>query len=145
MKKYRSFIFIIAFIALLLTQYKLVMPFVYKVVSSDLFLVNSNDQASQIAISTPLTDIAFHFCNDYIKTELDENIKVTFPDKAQNAWTLGNYQFLISADITLTGADSVATTKKYACRITYNNSDDQAGINDFANWSIIGVSGLKEN
>ncbi len=145
MKKYRNFLFIIAFIALLVSQYKVVMPFVYKVVSSDLFLVNSNDQASQIAISTPLTDIAFHYCNDFIKTDLGDTVKVTFPDKAINSWTLGNYQYLISAEISITGADTMTSIKKYACRITYNNGDDQSGINDFANWSIIGISGLKDN
>ncbi len=145
MKKYRSLIFIVSFIALLLTQYKLVMPFVYKVIASDLFLVSSNDQASQIAISTPLTNIAFHFCNDYIKTEIGPDNTVIFPDKELNAWSFGNYQFLISADIKITSSDGITTSKKYACRITYNNGDDQSGINDFANWSIIGVSGLKEN
>ena len=144
MKKYRSFIFVVAFIALLLTQYKLVMPFVYKVISSDLFLVQSNDQASQLAISTPLTNIAFHYCNDFIKSDLGAETNVIFPDKPTNAWTLGNYQYLISAEITITGPEAVSTNKKYACRITYNNGDDQAGINDFSNWSIIGVSGLKD-
>ena len=144
MKKYRGLIFILSFIALLLTQYKLVMPFVYKIIASDLFLVNSNDQASQLAISTPLTNIGFHYCNDYIKSELGTETTVNFPEKPTNAWTLGNYQYLISAEITITGADAVASTKKYACRITYNNGDDQAGINDFSNWSIIGVSGLKD-
>ena len=144
MKKYRGLIFILCFTALLLNQYKLVMPFVYKIIASDLFLVNSNDQASQLPISTPLTNIAFHYCNDFIKTDLGPETTVNFPDKPINAWTLGNYQYLISAEITITGTDAVATAKKYACRITYNNGDDQAGINDVSNWSIIGVSGLKD-
>ncbi|MCX7084611.1 MAG: hypothetical protein NTY69_03640 [Methylococcales bacterium] len=145
MKKSRLLLFVAGIIILLLTQYKVVMPTLYKVVSSDLFLVDSKDQSSQIAISTPLTDLAFKHCNEFIKNDLGSDIKASFADKPINAWSLGNYQYVINAEITLTGADSVVSTKKYACRITYNNGDDQAGINDIANWSLIGVSGIKDN
>ena len=142
MKKYRTLIFIAGLAVLLLTQYKLVMPFIYKVISSDLFLVDSKDQASQLPISTPLSGIAFMHCNNYIKSELGPDVTVAFPEKPLNAWTLGNYQFLISAEVTVTGATADTNTKKYACRITYNNGDNEEGALDFNNWSIIGVSGL---
>ena len=70
MPKYRIFILIAGLAILLLSQYKLIMPFAYKVVASDLFLVDSKDKASQVAISTPLSNIAFMHCNNYIKAEL---------------------------------------------------------------------------
>lgn len=145
MKKSRLLLFLAGLIILLLTQYKVVMPGLYKVVSSDLFLVDSNDQSSQIAISTPLTDLAFKHCNEFIKNDLGSDIKISFADKPVNAWSLGNYQYLVNGDITLTSADSSVSTKKYACRVTYNNGDDQSGINDISNWSLIGVSGIKDN
>jgi len=142
MKKYRTTIFIAGLAILLLSQYKLIMPFIYKVVSSDLFLVDSKDQASQLPISTPLSGIAFMHCNNYIKSELGSDVSVAFPEKPLNAWTLGNYQYLISAEVTITS--DTTSTKKYVCRITYNNGDNEEGALDFENWSIIGMSGLDD-
>ena len=142
MKKYRTLIFIAGFAVLLLTQYKLIMPFIYKVIASDLFLVDSKDQASQVPISTPLSAIAFMHCNSYIKSELGPDVTVVFPEKPLNAWTLGNYQFLISAEVTITGDTASTSTKKYVCRITYDNGDNEEGALDFENWSVIGVSGI---
>ena len=142
MKKYRILIIIAVLGLLFLTQYKLIMPFIYKVVSSDLFLVDSKDQASQLPISTPLSGIAFMHCNNYIKSELGSDVSVAFPEKPLNAWTLGNYQYLISAEVTITS--DTTSTKKYVCRITYNNGDNEEGALDFENWSIIGMSGLDD-
>ncbi len=142
MKKYKNIIFILAFIALLLSQYKLVMPLMYKVAASDLFLVDSKDQASQLPISTPLTAIAYMHCNRHIKSELGTDTIVSFPEKALNSWSMGNYDFLIHGEFAITDQTSSTATKNYTCRITYNNGDDQEGILDFDNWSIIGLSGI---
>jgi hypothetical protein len=144
MKKYRTLLFIAGLAILLLSQYKVIMPFIYKVAASDLFLVDSKDQASQLPISTPLSDIAFMHCNNYIKSELGPDITITFPEKPLNAWTLGNYQYLINAEVTATSDTAKTSTNKYACRITYNNGDNEEGALDFKNWSIIGLSGLDD-
>jgi len=142
MKKYKNILFVIAFIALLLSQYKLVMPLMYKVAASDLFLVESKDQASQLPISTPLTAIAYMHCNRHIKSELGADTIVSFPEKALNSWSMGNYDFLIHGEFGITDQNTKNSTKNYTCRITYNNGDDQDGILDFNNWSIVGISGL---
>ncbi|MFZ2450542.1 MAG: hypothetical protein WAW36_08485 [Methylovulum miyakonense] len=141
-KKYPFIALVFGLGALLLTQQKVIMPFVYKVIQSDLFLVDSNDKASQLPISTHLTEIAFSHCNRYIKNKLAPNISITFPDKPINAWSLGNYQFVINAEITTSTDPSKLANHKYACRITYNNGDDQEGVSDFNNWTIDGLSGL---
>ena len=120
------------------------MPFIYKVVASDLFLVDSKDQASQLPISTPISGIAFMHCNNYIKSELGSDATIIFPEKPLNAWTLGNYQYLISAEITVTTDKMGTSTKKFACRITYNNGDNEEGALDFDNWSIVGLSGVND-
>ena len=143
MKKYRTLLFIAGLAVLLLSQYKVIMPFIYKVAASDLFLVDSKDQASQLPISTPLSGIAFMHCNNYIKSELGPDVSVTFPEKPINAWTLGNYQYLINAEFSVTNKTSNTSTKKYTCRITYNNGDNEEGALEFENWSIIGLSGLE--
>src|SRR5664279_1077312 len=113
MKKYRTLLFIAGLAILLLTQYKVIMPFIYKVAASDLFLVDSKNQASQLPISTPLSGIAFMHCNNYIKSELGPDVAITFPEKPLNAWTLGNYQYLISAEVNITSDAASTSTKKY--------------------------------
>ncbi|MGZ5075645.1 MAG: hypothetical protein ACXV9R_03400 [Methylobacter sp.] len=142
MKKYSLIIFIAALATLLLIQSKVVMPFVYKIVQSDLFLIDSKDQGSQSPISTASTQLAFTHCNNYIKSKLGPDVSITFPEKPLNAWSLGNYQYVINAEIDITSTTANATTKKYVCRINYKNGDNNEGALDFANWSIEGLSGL---
>jgi len=142
MKKHPIVILILALIVLIMLQREVIMPLVYKVIKSDLFLVESKDQGNMLAVSTPLTDLAFMHCNKYIKSELDPDLSITFPDKPINAWSLGNHQYVINAEISITSETSGTTNKKYVCRITYNKGDDETGIADFDNWSIYGLSGL---
>jgi hypothetical protein len=142
MKKFSILIFIVSLGALLLFQKEVVMPFVYKIVQSDLFLVDSKDQGGQNPISTPLTGLAYTHCNTYIKSNLDSDTSINFPEKPLNAWSLGNYQYLINAEIDITKPTTSTITKKYTCRINYKNGDNTEGSSDFANWSIEGVDGL---
>ncbi|MCK9394787.1 MAG: hypothetical protein M0Q44_04285 [Methylobacter sp.] len=142
MKKYSIIIFIASLTALLLFQKEVVMPFVYKVIQSDLFLVDSKDQGSQTAISTPLTGLAFKHCNSYIKSKFGPDTSISFPQKPLNAWSLGNYQYVINAEIDITSPTANTITKKYVCRINYKNGDNDEGSLDSSNWSIEGLSGL---
>lgn len=142
MKKYSILIFIVGLATLLLIQKEVIMPFVYKVVQSDLFLIDSKDQGGQTPISTPLTGLAFMHCNSYIKSKLGPDVSISFPEKPLNAWSLGNYQYVINAEIDITSATASTITKKYVCRINYKNGDNDEGSLDFANWSIEGLSGL---
>ncbi len=142
MKKYSILIFIASLAILLLIQKELIMPFVYKVIQSDLFLVDSKDQGGQTPISTPLTGLAFTHCNNYIKSKLGSDVSINFPEKPLNAWSLGNYQFIVNAEIDITSTTTGTITKKYVCRINYKNGDNDEGALDFANWSIEGLSGL---
>jgi len=142
MKKYSILIFIVGLTTLLLIQKEVIMPFVYKVVQSDLFLVDSKDQGGQTSISTPLTGLAYMHCNNYIKSKLGPDVSIRFPEKPLNAWSLGNYQFVINAEIDITSTTASPIAKKYVCRINYKNGDNEEGALDFANWSIEGLSGL---
>ena len=142
MKKYNTLLLIIGFAALLLSQQKIFMPFVYEVIKSDLFLVDSNDKASQLPVSSHLTDLAYLNCNKFITTKYGETSKFAFANKPINSWSLGNYQFVVNAEATITDSNKNTTVKKFVCRIGYKNGDDQNGIEDTENWSITGVSGL---
>jgi hypothetical protein len=134
---------LIAGLALLIfTQQKVIMPMVLDVVKSDLFLVENKDQASQLPISTTLSELAFKHCNHYIKSEFGADATINFPEKPLNVWTLGNYHYVVNAEINIT-SDSVGTnTQKYACRIDYNDGDNEEGSLDVDNWTIEGVDGL---
>ncbi|MDD5495277.1 MAG: hypothetical protein PHG36_11485 [Dehalococcoidia bacterium] len=143
MKKYSLLILIAGFAVLILITQKLIMPLVQDVIKSDLFLVDSKDQGSQLPISTPLTDLAFMHCNNYIKSELGPDVAINFHEKPIKAWSLGNYQYVINAKIDITDELNKIITKKYVCRITYKSGDnEEEGAMDFDNWSIEGLSGL---
>ncbi|MCK9619749.1 MAG: hypothetical protein M0R47_04345 [Methylobacter sp.] len=142
MKKYTLLFFIVSLGILLLVQSKVVMPLVYKVIQSDLFLVDSKDQGGQDPISNSLTKLAFSHCNNFIRSKLGSDVSVNFPEKPLNAWSLGNYQYVVNAEIDITSATASTVTKKYVCRINYKNGDNEEGSVDFANWSIEGLSGL---
>ncbi|TAN70532.1 MAG: hypothetical protein EPN17_04910 [Methylobacter sp.] len=145
MKKYSILIFIVGLITLLLIQKKLIMPFVYKVVQSDLFLVDSKDQGGQSPISTPLTGLAYTHCNSHIKSKFGHDTSINFPNQPLNAWSLGNYQYVINGEFDITSVNANTITKKYVCRINYKNGDNDEGSLDPANWSIEGLSGLDSN
>lgn len=144
MKKYPILTFVIGLALLILLQKEAIMPFVYKVVQSELFLVDTEDTGNMSSTSTPITNLAFFHCNNYIKSKLGPNKTVTFPEKPLYAWTLGGYQYLVNAEITISEENQPPTTKKYACRISYKNGKNEEGSLEFDNWSIDGLSGLDD-
>ncbi|GAB4257418.1 MAG: hypothetical protein Kow0065_06650 [Methylomicrobium sp.] len=144
MKNFKLPLILLGFIGLILFQREALMPMVHKVVSSDFFLVDTKDQASLDNISNAMTDLAFSYCNNHIKTELGSEYTVFFSEKPINAWSIGNYQYVINADIEIAGTNSSSVSKRYACRISYTKGDDQSGIADPSNWSVYGLSGIDE-
>lgn len=120
------------------------MPIVNSVIKSDLFLVETQDQGSSTPVSNTLTELAFTHCNSYIKSELGSKASINFPPKPINAWSLGDYQFVINAEVDITSDTSNTVTKKYVCRINYKNKSDEEGALDSANWSVYGLSGLDD-
>lgn len=142
--KNKVLLFVICLVALLVFQYKAVMPILYDIAASDLFLVDSDDKLNRVSSNTPMTDNAFDQCNSYIANELFPEHSFTFPEQPRNAFSLGNYEYLVNADIEILPADAAAFTKRYACRIKYDNEEDTAGASDSSNWSINGLSGLDD-
>jgi hypothetical protein len=140
-KKYRILILIVGLLFLSLSQQKFIMPFIYDIIKSDLFLVDSKDKGSDAPVSTPLSNIAFMHCNNYLKSKAEPDVSMSFPEKPLKAWDIGNYQYIINAEVNITDK-SGTSTKKYTCRITYNNGDNEEDALNIDNWSIIGVSDL---
>ncbi len=138
-------IFAVAFIALIIFQREVVLPLVFEVVKSDLFLADSNDIGSQEVISNEMTDFANLHCNRYISDEFgSDEVHFDFNEKPLNAWDIGNYTYLINSELEFTNAEGQHSFKKYVCRIKYNPGSNSEGAPDYENWSIYGISGLDE-
>lgn len=117
---------------------EVVLPFAFDVAKSDLFLDGSEDNGSLIAVSTPMSDMAFKHCNTYITEELGDDVTPVFAPRPINAWDIGSYTFIVNGEVELQGKDGASSMKKYVCRIKFDEGDQ----NLLDNWSIYGVSGL---
>ncbi len=140
--RFKILIFIIALIALLVFQGKVVIPKVFDIVSSDLFMEETGDDGSSQAISTDMTSYAFEQCNAYIADKLGSEYTATFASEPINAWGIGNYQYVINADIEIIPEDGASETYRYVCRIKHDNKDDVTDIYNFDNWSVEGINGI---
>ncbi|MEY4767913.1 MAG: hypothetical protein RL637_552 [Pseudomonadota bacterium] len=132
----------IAGIILLLFQSKLVMPLIYKVVSSDIFLEKNDDKGSQIAVSNKMTTAAFMQCNNYAKKKASDSSLLSFSKEPLNTWGIGNYEYIVNAEIRVSQKNAATTNQRYVCNIRYKNKNDLAGLNQEENWIIDGLSGL---
>jgi hypothetical protein len=138
LKKYRILILVVGLVLLSISQQKVVMPIIYDVIKSDLFLVDSKDKGSDLPVSTPLSNIAFTHCNNYIKSKSAADATINFSEKPLKSWDIGNYQYIINAEVVFANKSPVPA--KYTCRITYNKGDNQEDVLNIDNWSIIGVA-----
>lgn len=142
--KYKLPILIGGLLALGLIQYKGFIPLAYKAAESDLFLIKNDDPGSMEAATNSYTEMAFKQCNDYIKDELDDKLNISFGDAPVNSWGLGNYEYLINADVSISENSNPPKTQRYACRIQYDKGNDTSDLSNKDNWSILGVSGIDE-
>ncbi|MDD2759501.1 MAG: hypothetical protein PHH11_04320 [Methylomonas sp.] len=144
MNKKKIILFAVCLAGLLALQIKLFMPWMYEIASSDLFLVESKDDANPMPISNDMTAIAFTHCNSYVNKQITPDNSATFANQPLNAWSIGNYEYIINAEVDITTKDAPSTVYHYVCRIQYENGDDLSGANNIDNWSIEGVTGLPD-
>ena len=97
-----------------------------------------------MAISNDMTAIAFSHCNSYINSKIDSENSASFASQPTNAWSIGNYEYIINAEVDIASKDSPSTIYQYVCRIQYENGDDISGANDIDNWSIEGITGIPD-
>jgi hypothetical protein len=143
--KYKFFILVIGIVALLAFQAKVIMPWVYDIVASDLFLVDSGDDPSRFSANTLMTDKAFEQCNANIANEILTEQTLSFAEAPTSAFSLGNFEYIISSDLKISPANEASYIKKYACRIKYLEKDDTTNVIDPDNWTITGISGFDNN
>lgn len=132
-------------IGLVVMQRELLIPMAKDAAKSDLFLIESKDQGSMITQSNEMTQFAFEHCNVHLREDLDKKTTVTLPEKPLNAWSLGNYEYVVSAEADVSHEGSASKKHKYVCRISYKNGDDTSGAKEFNNWSLDGLSKVDDN
>jgi len=143
--KSKTFLVIVGLVILLAFQAKVVMPIVYDIAASSFFLEDSGDEVNRTSTSNLMTDTAFTQCNTYIANEALPNQSINFSEKPINAFSLGNFRYVINADIEIQPVDAAPIFKRYVCRIAYKNGDDTTGLSEADNWSVDGISGLDED
>ncbi len=143
--KNKIFLFIVCLALLLVFQAKVVMPLVYDIVASDLFLEDTGDEFNPRTTTSLMTESAYMQCNNHIANEFFLDSTIAFSKHPLNAFHLGAYQYLVNADIEITPADNASYTRRYACRIKYLKGDDTSMVSEAENWSVYGISGLDDN
>ncbi len=138
----KFFLVILALIALLVFQVKIVMPFVTEVATSDLFLEDITEEQIRMSASSSMSIMGFDHCNSYIANDLLADYTLTFPSKPINSFGLGNFGYVVNADLEILPSSGAAITRKYVCRIKYDK--DSNNPTDIENWSIVGISGLDD-
>lgn len=143
MNKKKIILFVVCLAGLLALQIKFLLPLMYDIAASDLFLVDSKDSADPMPISNDMTALAFTHCNSYINSQLDsaENT-ASFASQPTNAWSIGNYEYIINASVEIASKDAPSATHQYVCRIQYENGDDLSGAGTIDNWSVEGLTGI---
>lgn len=144
MNKKKIILFAVCLALLLALQIKFLLPVMYDIAASDLFLVESKDSASSMPISNDMTAVAFTQCNNYISSKIDSDSTASFTNQPTNAWSIGNYEYIINAEVDVATKEAPSTIYHYVCRIQYGMGDDLSGANDANNWSIAGITGLPD-
>lgn len=132
--------FLICLGGLIIFQRDAVMPNVYKVISSDLLLEDSDDLGSSSAIQNSMTDYAHQHCNELLRNEYGEDFNFTVSDKAINTWDIGAYDYVVNAEITIQPKDGPSYQQKYICRIKFEGEQP----NNIEEWDLYDFSGLDD-
>ncbi|MDD2738047.1 MAG: hypothetical protein PHR94_03885 [Methylomonas lenta] len=144
MTQKKIILFALSLTVLLALQIKFLLPWMYDIAASDLFLVESKDSGDPMPVNNDMTALAFSQCNSYINSNLDSEYSASFASQPTNAWGIGNYEYIFNAPVEITTKDTPTTVYTYVCRIQYDNGDDLSGVNDLNNWTIGGITGIPD-
>ncbi len=133
-QKLTSIFFLLVFVvAAYVFLIKGVTPFVEEVVSSDLFLVQSDDPAEQFSrVSNEKSKLAALQCNQYFRDNYEGATIGELSDDDYVAWALGNYTYIINTTDTSNQAGADQSKDKFACTIQWIEGDPL----DYDNWEV---------
>lgn len=134
-KKY-SVPLLVGFIVLLYVSLnKVIVPFTMKMLDTDLFLANEDEEEELGKISNERTGYALMRCKDALKEDRQVAENALFNDADYEAWALGGKTYLIRSQVTLPTGEQGQSERKYACKIRLTG--EQAA--EANNWSILGI------
>lgn len=136
LKKYALLVLFIIFLYVL--TLKGVIPLVLKVVESDLFFKQTEDDPVG-ELHNSRTYTALLHCENQLRADRGAS-PATHPTAAENeymAWGLGDHTYVIksTADLPANGAAQNVVRANIGCKIKYEGGAET----DPANWSVIGV------
>jgi hypothetical protein len=138
--KLTSIVLLIVFVvAAYVFLIKGVKPFLEDVVSSDLFLVQSDDPAEKFApVSNEKSRLAALQCNQYLRNNYEGVSIGELTEHDYSAWALGNYTYVIN---TATAGQSAAdpSIEKFVCKIQWNEGDPL----EYDSWEIVQFDYIK--
>lgn len=134
-KKYSVPLLFLFIIGLYVLQNKAITPFVMKVVESDLFFADDDEEEELGKISNERSSFAFVQCKNAMKEENHVPDSAQFADADYEAWALGGKAYVIRSHVSMSDGDKGPVDRKYACKIKFSGGD----VADANNWSILGV------
>ncbi|MGX2041122.1 hypothetical protein ACWJKU_13455 [Methylocaldum sp. MU1018] len=136
MRSKYSLLFLFLFVILLYAFLdKAILPFVMKVVESNMFFETEAEEEQLGSVKNERTDFALMHCKNAMKEEglLPEN--ADFLDAKYEAWALGNRTYVIRSGVRMTDPEKGQVERKFACKMHLVENDPT----DFKNWSILGI------
>jgi len=136
LKKNSAILLILFIVGLYLFQNKGVIPFVTKVVESDVFFEKDLDEDEELGnIRNARTDFAFAHCKSAFKEEFDLGDGADINSTDYEAWALGNRTYLIRSSVRAPDENQKLVDKKYACKIQYTGTEES----NAGNWTVSGI------
>lgn len=134
--KILSILLLIMFIILLyVSLQKVIMPGVMKVVESDFFFQNEEEQEELGKISNERSQQAFFQCKSVMISDRHVPENAQFAESEYEAWALGGRTYLIRSHVNVPAAENGMTDRKYACKIKYSGGE----MSEAKSWDILGV------
>jgi hypothetical protein len=136
LKKNSAILLILFIVGLYLFQNKGVIPFVTKVVESDLFFEKDLDEDEELGnIRNARTDFAFSHCKSAFKDEFELGDGADMNSADYEAWALGNRTYLIRSSVRAPDESQKLVDKKYACKIQYTGTEES----NAGSWTVSGI------
>ncbi|MGH8556515.1 MAG: hypothetical protein ACRESZ_03445 [Methylococcales bacterium] len=127
------FLLLVFVVAAYVFLIKGVTPFVEDVVSSDLFLVKSDDPAETFStVSNEKSRLAALQCNQYLRDNYEGATIGELSDDDYTAWALGNYTYMINTTGTRDGVGVDQSKDKFVCTIHWIEGDPL----EYDNWEV---------
>lgn len=136
-RKYSALLLILFIVSLYFLQNKAIMPFVEKVVESDMFMEDDGDSESEQlgSIRNDRTDFAFSHCKAAFQEKYGEDIKAEVSVDQYQAWALASKSYLVRSSAKVVGDNGEPTDKAFVCKIQFTGTD----ASDPDSWTISGV------